>query len=86
MMVDWNFEFYNEFGVTEPERTDLLSVWNAALLFSSGECNLSMLFCFLNSGNQDGLQGGHDHRRIPARDITAEELNTRNITRSICHS
>ena len=69
-----------------PESTDLLSVQNAALLLSSGECNLSMLFCFLNSGNQDRLKGGHDHRRVPACDITAEECNTRNITTSICHS
>jgi hypothetical protein len=61
-----------------PESTDLLSVQNAVLLLSSGECNLSMLFCFLNSGNQDRLQGGHNHRRVPARDIIAEECNTHN--------
>jgi hypothetical protein len=69
-----------------PESTDLLSVQNAALLLSSGECNLLMLFCFLNSGNQDRLQGGHDHRRVPVHDIIVEECNNPNITRLLRHS
>jgi len=87
MMVDWNFVCYDEFGeMLAPESTDLLSVQNAVLLLSSGECNLSMLFCFRNSGHQDRLRSGYDHRRVPMHYTVAEECNARNIKRSICRS
>jgi hypothetical protein len=96
MVVNWNFVCYDEFWCDVGARKHRFTFsTTAALVLSSGECNnLLMLFCFLNSGNQNRLQGGQDYRRIPACNIIAEECNRRNITRlilvahktAICHN
>ena len=86
-MVDRNFVCYDELWCDVGARKHRFTFsTDSSTLLSSGECNnLLMLFRFLNFGNQDRLQGGPDHRRVPARDTVAEG-SSRNITRSICSS